>query len=949
MQEAWKEVPKLRKRILFIGMALLMLFQVHSITFATERDTDIDIPVSVYQESDLDITPIGGSGMSVQRSSLASRYISPYITDVKRQGDYGTCWAFSCMAASEASLIKEKLLELDATDMSELHLAYYLFHSVTDPLGGTEGDFFSVVDKSTNAFLQVGGNQQLATYRLANWYGLVKEDVAAYDSIVEDTKIELPDATAYSQDEFHLENAYWVSLEDKEIVKQMIIEYGAGSASYHTASAYYSTKNENSSGLDEPVAVYCPKDLDNNHGITIVGWDDNYSRSNFGTYKPASDGAWYCKNSWGSDWSKDGYFWISYEDASLLSEPAYFYDYGLADNYDYNYQYDGGAYTGITVTSSYYANRYTAKQTEYLKAVGFYTRNSNYDCQVAVYLNSDVSNPTSGTLVAEKVCPQTYAGFHTVVLDSPVELQKGETFSVVVYQKDSKGNEVPVILDAQYSDVKYTNTSVAYIGQSYVCHDGAVIDVGAEEKANCRIKAYTDKKIFVSELDITQEELLLEVGDTNNIEVSLVPNNASDKSVVWSSNNTSVVTVSSDGTIAAVGAGEAYVTCSTQDGSNISKQCKVTVLQPVEQIRLNYKSYYLTKEGTLQLTATILPEDASDKTVQWISDDEHIAVVSEDGLVTAVGSGTATISCVATDRGTCKATCTITVTETMTSISLNQTTVTLVEGQTIQLNATTTPVLENTKGIYWLSSDTTIAKVDAKGVVTAVGLGGPVMIRCIAKDGSGVSASCQLTVISQQEADKENTDNADESDSEPGTDSSNNNSMNDVPAEPDKQNPNDILKKQYKIGLDGIAQFVDGSAVSSVVTIPSRVVIDGVSYKVTSIASNAFKDNKNITKVIIGSNVKSIGKNAFQGCSKLRSVVIGKNVKSIGSKAFYKCKRLKTITIKTTKLTKNQIGKSAFKGIHSKATIKVPKKKFSSYKKILPSKGIGKKVKIKKL
>lgn len=934
----------LRKGILLFGMTCLMLFQIHNTVFATEQVADIDIPVSNYQESDLDITPLGKNGISAQRSSLASRYISPYVTTVKRQGDYGTCWAFSCMAASEASLIKESLSELNSTDLSELHLAYYLFHSVNDPLGGTEGDFFSVVDKSTNAFLQVGGNQQLATYRLANWYGLVEEKVAAYDSIVKDTKVELPDSLAYSMDQFHLENAYWVSLKDKDIIKQMIMKYGACSASYHTAAAYYSTKNENSSGLEEPVAVYCPQDLNNNHGITIVGWDDNYSRSNFGTYKPASDGAWFCKNSWGAEWSKDGYFWISYEDASLLSEPAYFYDYALADNYEYNYQYDGGAYTGITVTSSYYANRYTAKQAEYLKAVGFYTRNSDYDCKVAIYLDSSVDDPTNGTLVAEQKCPQTYAGFHTVELESPVELKKGETFSVVVYQTDQEGNEVPVILDAKYLDAQYSNTSVACSGQSYVCHDGVVIDVGEEEQANCRIKAYTDKKIFVTGLNLEHKELTMKVDESTSMEVVLEPENASDKGVIWSSGDTSVVSVSEDGIITAVGAGETYVTCLARDGSDISKQCKVTVLQPVEEIRLNYKSYYLTKEGTLQLEATILPEDASDKTVQWISGDESIVIVSEEGLVTAVGSGTTTITCVATDHNRCKATCMVTVTETMLSISLDQATVTLVEGQTAQLNATTNPAIEKTKGIYWLSSNTSIARVDSNGVVTAVQAGGPVTIQCIARDGSGISASCQITVISQEAAD----DTATEDSSSDNNENANDGNVNDSQTEPDQTKPSDFLRKQYKLGKDGTVQFVDGSDMYSVVTIPSKIVMNGVHYKVTSIAPNAFKDNKKITKVIIDGNIKSIGKDAFRGCSKLKSVVIGKNVKNIGDRAFYKCKSLKSITIKTTKLSKKRVGKSAFKGIHSKATIKVPKKKLSGYKKMLRTKGIGKKVIIKK-
>ena len=138
-----------------------------------------------------------------------------------------------------------------------------------------------------------------------------------------------------------------------------------------------------------------------------------------------------------------------------------------------------------------------------------------------------------------------------------------------------------------------------------------------------------------------------------------------------------------------------------------------------------------------------------------------------------------------------------------------------------------------------------------------------------------------------------------------------------------------------------------------------------------SIAKNAFKNNKFITKVTIGKNVKTIGANAFSGCKKLKKVTIGKNVTSIGDKAFYKCtaltkitipskvkklgkqtfygcKKLRTITLKTTKLTKKTVGSKVFTGINTKATIKVPKSKVKAYQKLLKSKGISKTVKVKK-
>ncbi|MCM1161740.1 MAG: leucine-rich repeat protein [Roseburia sp.] len=166
-------------------------------------------------------------------------------------------------------------------------------------------------------------------------------------------------------------------------------------------------------------------------------------------------------------------------------------------------------------------------------------------------------------------------------------------------------------------------------------------------------------------------------------------------------------------------------------------------------------------------------------------------------------------------------------------------------------------------------------------------------------------------------------------------------------------------------------EYVLPSGAGKTVTIPDSVVVKGTSYQVTSIADGAFKDDKTIQSVKMGKFVKAIGANAFSGCSKLKKVTLPSNATTIGNKAFYKCtsltsitipskiskigskafygcKKLKKITIKTTKLSKSKVGSQAFKGIAAKATIKVPKKKLSTYKKMLRARGVGSKAKIKK-
>ena len=131
-------------------------------------------------------------------------------------------------------------------------------------------------------------------------------------------------------------------------------------------------------------------------------------------------------------------------------------------------------------------------------------------------------------------------------------------------------------------------------------------------------------------------------------------------------------------------------------------------------------------------------------------------------------------------------------------------------------------------------------------------------------------------------------------------------------------------KTVYKVNGNKTVEYnkVDKKAKTAI--IPVTVKINGVNYQVTAIATKAFANNKNLKKVVIPASVRSIGKQAFSGC-----------------------KNLKTITIKTPYLTKKSVGAKAFKGIYAKATIKVPKKQKKAYQKLLKSKGVGKKAKIK--
>lgn len=263
-------------------------------------------------------------------------------------------------------------------------------------------------------------------------------------------------------------------------------------------------------------------------------------------------------------------------------------------------------------------------------------------------------------------------------------------------------------------------------------------------------------------------------------------------------------------------------------------------------------------------------------------------------------------------------------------ISVSPKNASLTVGQTLQLTRTITPAEADEKEVIWSSGNAAVATVDANGLVSAKSAGTAVITVKI-KD-TDVSDTCTVTV------------NASSSGENP-------------PLPPEQQDPVIEENKTYSYeGLDYKVSSLDDltvevpvqkNAALTKIKVPDTIVLGQKTYKVTSVAANAFKNCKRATSATIGKYVTTIGKNAFSGCVKLKKVTIkSAGLKTIGTKAFYQCKALKSIVIKSKKL--KTVGKNAFKGIHKKAVIKVPAAKLRDYKKTLRNKGQQKSVKIKK-
>lgn len=453
--------------------------------------------------------------------------------------------------------------------------------------------------------------------------------------------------------------------------------------------------------------------------------------------------------------------------------------------------------------------------------------------------------------------------------------------------------------NATYDGITWTSTktSVATVsgsGQVSALAEGntTITAMAGGKTASCSVtvvKGY----VAVSSISLNKENLELVEGDTETLAATVSPSDATDKTITWTSSNTSVATVK-DGTITAVKEGEATITAKAGEKT---ASCKVVVAKkviPVESIELNKTELALVEGDTETLTATITPEDATEKTITWTSSKESVATV-KDGVVSAISEGEATITAKAGEK---TASCKVVVAKKVIpveKISLDKDELSLFVGESASLVATVEPDDATDKSVSWSSSDEAVASVDNTGIVSAKAVGDAV-ITALTGD---KSASCTVHITN---------DPKDEA----------------IVFADNKLK--ERLVAAFDANKDGELSYNEAAAVTSlegVLTIKTITSFDEFQFftGVTTIPDSYFKEWIKLTSIILPPSIINIGHEAFLGCSSLTSIVIPENVTSIGNAAFSSCPSLTSVVIPESVTS---IGASAFYECSSLITLSVP-------------------------
>ncbi|MDO5848539.1 MAG: Ig-like domain repeat protein [Methanobrevibacter sp.] len=402
------------------------------------NDEKLNLTYANYQMGDNEFGFIGSSDYNMlmynplYNGSFPSRFSLKdlgYVSPVLHQGSTGTCWAHALISTLQSCMMKANgadLFDLNSwkNTLSVANLVNVIMEYINPSVTYDSGAFF-----------------RDAIPYLVSWIGPVYDDEDYWTQ--EFHHSEILDTMIHVQNCYKLPDGNGTNL---QYIKQALMDYGAiwisfSAGNYCTAYGDY----------------FNPKyDTSSRHAVTLVGWDDNYSRYNFnpvnGAY-PEGDGAFIVQNSWGKYWGRNGFFYISYYDKSVAYTNMWTFIFNDTLRYDKNYQNEiRGESSNVMARpkTAEASNSFQATDDEYLVAVStsFYT---GYDYEIQISLNGKSVLNQTGTKIS--------GGYYTIELDKYIPLKTGDEFTVKFIMHSVDGEWARVHLDVNLIPVIKAYTS----------------------------------------------------------------------------------------------------------------------------------------------------------------------------------------------------------------------------------------------------------------------------------------------------------------------------------------------------------------------------------------------------------------------------------------------------------------------------------------------------------